>query len=107
MSSLTATPVLGRQPFDVSAAGPLGVIRRHPIAALLILTFGLAWLFEIPWVLDARGVLPFSFPFWGVLLMGWMPGIAAIVVAGATGGRAAIGTLFGRLLIWRVGWAWY
>ena len=30
--------------------------------------------FEIPRVLDARGELPFAFPFWGVILMGWMPG---------------------------------
>jgi uncharacterized protein len=107
MSSLTATPVLARQPFDASAAGPLGLIRRHPIAALLGLTFGLAWLLEVPWVLDARGALPFAFPFWGVLLMGWMPGLAAIAVAGATGGRPAVKSLFARVLIWRVGWPWY
>ena len=55
MSSLTATPALRSQPPDASAAGPLGLIRRHPIAALLVLTFGLTWLLEIPRVLDARG----------------------------------------------------
>lgn len=108
MSSLTAIPVLGRrQSVDASATGPLGPIRRHPIVALLVLTFGLAWLLEIPWVLDARGTLPFAFPFWGVLLMGWMPGLAAIVVAGVTGGRPAVKTLFARVLIGRVGWPGY
>jgi uncharacterized protein len=107
MSSLTATPALAPRPFAASAAGPLGLIRRHPIAALLVLTFGLAWLLEVPWVLDARGALPFAFPFWGVLLMGWMPGVAAIVVAGATGGRPAVKSLFARVLTWRVGWRWY
>src|SRR5438067_5137630 len=107
MSSLTATPALRPQPPDASAAGPLGLIRRHPIAALLILTFGLTWLFEIPRVLDARGELPFAFPFWGVILMGWMPGFAAIIVAGATGGGAAVKTLFARVLVWKVGWPWY
>ena len=75
MSSLTATPALGPRPFDAPAGGPLGLIRRHPIAALLVLTFGLTWLLEIPRVLDARGELPFAFPFWAVLLMGWMPGL--------------------------------
>ena len=107
MSSLTATPVLAPQPFAAPAAGPLGLIRRHPIAALLVLTFGLTWLLEIPRVLDARGELPFAFPFWGVILMGWMPGLAAIIVAAATGGRRAVKTLFARVLIWRVGWPWY
>jgi uncharacterized protein len=107
MSTLTASTVLEHRQLDASAAGPLGLIRRHPIAALLILTFGLTWLFEIPRVLDARGELPFAFPFWGVILMGWMPGFAAIIVAGATGGRAAVKTLFARVLVWKVGWPWY
>jgi uncharacterized protein len=107
MSTATATTVLRAQAFDPSAPGPLGLIRRHPIAALLVLTFALTWLLEIPRVLDARGELPFAFPFWGVILMGWMPGLAAIIVALATGGRAAVKSLFARVLIWRVGWPWY
>src|SRR5438067_4241920 len=90
-----------------SSVGPLGLIRRFPVVALLILTFALSWLLEIPWVLDARGDLPFTFPFWGVILMGWMPGVAAVIVAGATGGRTAVRTLFGRILVRRVGWPWY
>src|SRR3954451_6681387 len=88
-------------------ADPLGLIQRSPVAALVILTFGLTWLLEIPMVLDARGELPFAFPFWGILLMGWMPGVAAIIVAAATGGKPAIGALFARVRIWRVSWQWY
>jgi membrane protease YdiL (CAAX protease family) len=107
MSTATATTDVRGQTFDPSTAGPLGLIRRHPIAALLVLTLGLTWLLEIPQVLDARGELPFAFPFWGLILMGWMPGFAAIVVAAATGGRAAVATLFGRFFVWRVGWPWY
>src|SRR3982074_1490894 len=99
--SSTATTVLLGQHETRSTAGPLGLIRRFPVAALVILTFGLTWLLEIPRVLDARGELPFPFPFWAVILMGWMPGVAAIIVA------AAIGALFRRVLIWRVGWPWY
>jgi membrane protease YdiL (CAAX protease family) len=67
----------------------------------------LTWLLEVPRVLDARGELPFPFPIWAVILMGWMPGVAAIIVAAATGGRAAVRALFRRVLIWRVGWPWY
>src|SRR5438093_11752647 len=107
MSTATATHVPPGRAFDPTAAGPLGLIRRHPIAAFVVLTFGLTWLLEIPRVLDARGELPFAFPFWGVILMGWMPGFAAIIVALATGGRAALKALFARVLVWRVGWPWY
>ncbi len=82
-------------------------VRSHPIVALLFLTFGLTWMLEIPMVLAARGVLPFEFPLWGVILMGWMPGLAAILVALATGGRAALKALFARVFVWRVGWSWY
>lgn len=85
----------------------LRLIRRRPIAALVVLTLGLTWLLEIPRVLDARGELPFPFPFPLVILMGWMPGVAAIIVAAASGGRAVVRTLFARLLIWKVGWSWY
>jgi hypothetical protein len=52
-------------------------------AALLVLTFGFTWLLEIPMVLDARGELPFGFQFWGVLLMGWMPGLATVIMGAA------------------------
>src|ERR671938_468873 len=107
MSTLSARPVVEHRRFDTSAAGPLGLIRRYPVTALLVLTFGLTWLFEVPQVLDARSELPFAFPFWGVILMGWMPGFAAVIVAAATGGRPAVKTLFARILVWRVGWPWY
>src|SRR5918912_599017 len=107
MSSLTARTVLEHARFDTSATGPLDLIRRHPVTALLVLTFGLTWLLEVPRVLDARSELPFAFPFWGVILMGWMPGVAAVIVAAATGGRPAVKTLFARILVWRVGWPWY
>src|SRR5438445_2711886 len=39
--------------------------------------------------------------------MGWMPGLAAIIVTGAISGRAGIRALLGRLLIWRLGLRWY
>src|SRR5918912_566770 len=107
MSTLTARTVLEHRSFDTSAAGPLGLIRRHSVTTLLVLTFGLTWLLEVPQILDARGELAFAFPFWGVILMGWMPGLATVIVAAATGGRPALNTLFARVLIWRVGWPWY
>jgi hypothetical protein len=107
MTTATATTVVGRDKPALPTAGPLGLIRRYPIAALVIMTLVLTWLFEIPRVLDARGELPFSWPLPLAILGGWMPGSAAIIVASATGGRAAVRTLFSRILVWRVGWPWY
>src|SRR4051794_36340653 len=107
MTSATTATVSAREKRRPESSGLFGVIQRHPVTALVILTFGLTWLLEIPRVLDARGQLPFAFPFPLVILMGWMPGLAAVIVAIATGGRAAVRALFGRLFIWRVGWRWY
>lgn len=107
MASATASTVMPRDKPAPPTTGALGLIRRYPIAALVTLTLVLTWSLEIPRVLDARGELPFSFPFPLVILMGWMPGLAAIIVAASTGGRAAVRSLFGRIFIWRVGWAWY
>jgi membrane protease YdiL (CAAX protease family) len=107
MPSAVRGPLLPREKRSPQFSGPLGLIRNHPITAIVVLTFGLTWLLSIPMVLDARGQLPFPFPFPLIIVMGWMPGAAAVIVAAATGGRAAVRTLFGRLLIWRVGWRWY
>jgi membrane protease YdiL (CAAX protease family) len=39
--------------------------------------------------------------------MGWMPGLAAVIVTGATSGRAGVRSLLGRIFIWRIGFKWY
>ncbi len=103
----TARTVLGRQAGLPSAVGPLGFIRRHPMATFLFLVFALTWAFQIPWIASSEGWLSFEFPVPLLFVMGWMPGLAAIIVTGATSGRAGIRTLLGRVLIWRVGFRWY
>jgi len=40
-------------------------------------------------------------------LVGWMPGLAALFVTGAIGGRSGMRALLRTLLIWRVGVQWY
>jgi membrane protease YdiL (CAAX protease family) len=89
------------------AAGPLAVVRRHPLVTFVALAFALTWLIEIPWVAGERHWLPFQVPVPLVLLMGWMPGLAAILVTAALGGRAGVRALLRRLVIWRVNPAWY
>src|SRR5947207_1039762 len=107
MSSIAVPNVLDRQQRLPSGAGPIRVIRGHPMASFLFLMFALTWLFQIPWIASTEGWLPFTFPMPLLFVMGWMPGLAAILVTGATSGWAGIRALLGRILIWRVGWRWY
>src|SRR5262245_47062412 len=88
-------------------SGPLAVVRRHPLVAFVVLTFALTWLIQIPWVAGERHWLPFQVPLPLVLLQGWMPGLAAVLVTGVIGGRAGIRALLRRLVTWRVGAWWY
>jgi membrane protease YdiL (CAAX protease family) len=41
------------------------------------------------------------------LLIGWIPGISAVVVSALLAGRAGVRRLLGRFLIWRFGVQWY
>ena len=83
------------------------VIRRHPLIAFFVLAFGLTWAIMVPQVLGSYGLIPFPEFIPLLILMGYGPTFAALIVTGALGGRAAIGQLLRRLLIWRVGWRWW
>src|SRR3982751_1616387 len=107
MSAMTRAVVLGRQDVAAVRPGPLAFVRRHPIAVFLVLVFGLTWALQIPWIASEQGWLPFEFPLPLLFVMGWMPGLGAILVTAATGGRAGIRALLGRVLIWRLGLHWY
>ena len=90
-----------------STTGPLTVVRRHPLLVFVALVFALSWLIEIPWVAGERGWFPFQVPLPLVLLMGWLPGLAAVLVTGILAGRAGIFALLRRIVIWRVNAWWY
>jgi CAAX protease family protein len=106
MSTIAAANVLDRQRLP-SGTGPIGLIRGHPMASFLVLIFALTWMLQIPWIASTEGWLSFEFPFPLLFVMGWMPGIAAVIVTGATSGKAGVRSLLGRILIWRVGFKWY
>jgi membrane protease YdiL (CAAX protease family) len=57
--------------------------------------------------LGSHGLLPFRLPIPLLIVMGYMPTLAAVIVTGLTKGRAGIRTLFSKLLIARVGIKWY
>src|SRR5947207_15364697 len=82
--------------------GPVNLqstVRQHPLLAFFILAFGFTWGIEIP--MQVWQIAPLQ------LLVGWMPGFAALLVAGAIGGRSGIRALLRTLVIWRVGVQWY
>lgn len=76
-----------------------GWFRQHPVVVFFVLAFAFTWAIEIPML--AFQVAPLQF------VVGWMPGLAAILVVGVLDGRGGIRTLLQRLLIWRVGFRWY
>src|SRR5690349_11895603 len=107
MSATTRAVILGHEDDRAVRPGPLAFVRRHPVAVFLVLVFALTWALEIPWIESTDGPLKFDFPIPLLFVMGWMPGVAAILVTGAISGRAGIRLLLVRLLIWRLGLRWY
>jgi uncharacterized protein len=94
----------------VSQTAWLALARRHPLVTFVVLAFGLSWAILIPMTLASYGLVPFptgndALPL--LIVMGYGPTTAAVLVSGVVGGRAEIGGLLKRLLIWRVGWRWW
>jgi membrane protease YdiL (CAAX protease family) len=83
------------------------VIRKYPLTIFFVLAIGLTWIFMIADALGSQGFLPFRLPLPLMLIMGYMPTLAAVIVVGRTKGRDGVRTLFHKLLIWRVGLRWY
>ena len=71
------------------------VVRRHPLASFLILAFGLSW--GVGAMIKGRPLIAPD----GLFIVGVF--IAALVVTGLTGGRAALVDIGRRLLPRRVG----
>jgi uncharacterized protein len=82
------------------------LVRRHPLAAFLVLTYGLSWALWIPLAIFRDAA---SGPYGTIaLLIGSnIPSAVAIVLTAVGLGKVATRRLLGRLLIWRVGWRWY
>lgn len=88
------------------------LVEKFPLLTFFVLACGLTWPFLIADALGSWDVIPFRLPTSGPgllisLVMAYCPTFAALIVTGLLEGRAGIGRLFGRLLIWRVGFQWY
>src|SRR5512137_2031128 len=86
-------------------------MKRYPLLAFFILMFAISWAIWLPLALAPDFFLRLlKRPGWlafVVVLGGFGPCFAALAVTGATEGIEGLRKLFGRLLIWRVGWMWY
>ena len=82
-------------------------IRRNPLTAFFLLAFGLTWIFMIADALGSHNIVPFRLPLPLMIVMGYMPTLAAVIVTGMTKGRKGLRALLGKLLIARVGLRWY
>jgi uncharacterized protein len=89
-----------------------GLLARHPLVFYFIIAYAGSWLIWLPLALseDGSGLLPFSSP----LLLAWFgfaaflgPFLSGFVMTGATEGRAGVGRLLRRFVLWRVGLGWY
>jgi uncharacterized protein len=95
-----------------TAAPHQGVLARHPLTFYFIIAYAGSWLIWLPLALseDGTGLLPFSSPlllatFAFAAFLG--PVLSGFVMTGATEGRAGIGRLLRRFVLWRVGLGWY
>jgi membrane protease YdiL (CAAX protease family) len=82
------------------------LVRRHPLAIFLVLSYGLTWALWIPLVI-LRDAASGPYNTIAILLGSNIPSAVAIVLTAAGLGKTATRKLLGRLLIWRVGWRWY
>ena len=87
--------------------GLVAFVKRHPVISMSILTLAFAWPGLIWEALYSQGLVASQSPIVLSLLIGWVPGIAAVVVSAVLAGRAGVRELLGRFLIWRVGIQWY
>ena len=105
MSTLTATT----QPGPASSVGRL--IHRHPVAAFLVLVYGLSWPLYLPSFLSESGIglLPFELSALPANLVAVLVGITlpAYLVTRVTRGAAGVRALRRRYTHWRVGPGWY
>src|SRR5215212_2496967 len=91
-----------------------GVLARHPLTFYFLLAYAGTWLVTVPVALSANGIglLPFGIPEGSVIFVSaaWVflgPTLAALIMTGATEGRAGIRRLLRRYVLWRVGLRWY
>lgn len=75
-------------------------IMRWPLAAYVLLVFGMEWLL----VLALQTV---ATPFVALFIGAWLPNIAGVLITAVVDGRDGLRRLFGRVMRWQVEFKWY
>ena len=83
------------------------LVKRYPLVFYFTLAFLFTWAYWLPRAAADRGLLDIQVPGFVMLIAGYGPALAAIIVAGLAQGREGLRRLFGRLARWRVGLRWY
>ena len=81
-------------------------VRRHSLAASLVLSYGLTWALLMPLAIF-RDATAGPYTTLALLIGSNIPSAVAIALTAIGLGGGATRKLLGRLLIWRVGWRWY
>jgi membrane protease YdiL (CAAX protease family) len=81
-------------------------VRRHSLAAFLVLSYGLTWALLMPLAIF-RDATAGPYTTLALLIGSNIPSAVAIALTAIGLGRGATRKLLGRLVIWRVGWRWY
>jgi uncharacterized protein len=79
--------------------GIVGLVRRHQMAAFVVLAYALSWWAWVWYRLDPGNV---DAP---ILPIG--PLLATLIVLPIIGGWAAVRDMLKKLVLWRVGWTWF
>ena len=79
--------------------GPAAFVRRHQLAAFVVLAYALSWWAWIWYRLDRENV--------GAPILPVGPLLAALIVLFLVGGWPEVRDLLRSIVRWRVGWVWY
>jgi membrane protease YdiL (CAAX protease family) len=82
-------------------------MKKHPVVSFFILAFAFTWAHWVPQALVSRGVSAVRAPDFMVIVAGYGPALAALIVTASLYGRPGLRALAGRLFHWRVGVQWY
>src|SRR5437867_13447409 len=89
------------------------LLARYPLTFYFLIAYGFSWLVWVPLALskDGAGLLSFRSPIGAsasVVVASFVgPFLSAFIMTGITKGKAGIGRLLRRCVLWRVGLWWF
>lgn len=98
---------IGRKTVDTSSS----FVKRHSLVIFFLLAYAITWMLWLPVAAASQCALPFSISQnvgQGMLILGGFgPSLAGLILVRLTGGRDGVRSLLRRLFIWKVNPLWY